>query len=433
MSLPITIPYTFANATTSIPLSQLDSDFTTVVNAINGIGNGTNSLSNATIVATGSNTARTLAARSAQVVNVKDFGALGTNVSSNDDGPAIQAAYNYLVSIGGGTLFFPAGTYYTTQTLVFSSSNIPTHIQGVDMYAVTIILNSSSSIPVFNLSTSTYDGSYFFVENIGITTAGSGANLAGNTGFVVSNRGFTSFFRVSILYTYVGMNFVNSFAPRINQCLIVNTSSSGIYSNDLSFNNAIVRDCGFFGNGITAANGAAISIVGPASTEAMVIQGNDMEGNYIAILIENTTSLSILGNYIESSTSTNFYIYTPNYSMTIEGNWFGASPTSVIQNVTGLRFQNNTIYNTTINVDVGNTALDTIVAGNKLLGTGSLSPAQCAISDFQSTIRGVRFPNMTTTQKNAISSPLAGLVVFDTTLSKLCIYTGSAWQTITSA
>lgn len=49
MALPITIPYTFTTATSSIPLSNLDSDFTTVVNAINGIGNGTNALSNVTI------------------------------------------------------------------------------------------------------------------------------------------------------------------------------------------------------------------------------------------------------------------------------------------------------------------------------------------------------------------------------------------------
>jgi hypothetical protein len=49
MSLPITIPYTFANATTSIPLSQLDSDFTTVSNAINGIGNGAVSLANVSV------------------------------------------------------------------------------------------------------------------------------------------------------------------------------------------------------------------------------------------------------------------------------------------------------------------------------------------------------------------------------------------------
>jgi hypothetical protein len=39
--------------------------------------------------------------------------------------------------------------------------------------------------------------------------------------------------------------------------------------------------------------------------------------------------------------------------------------------------------------------------------------------------------NVTTTEKNALT-PSAGWVVFDTTLGKLCVYTGSAWQTVTS-
>jgi hypothetical protein len=65
------------------------------------------------------------------------------------------------------------------------------------------------------------------------------------------------------------------------------------------------------------------------------------------------------------------------------------------------------------------------------VGIGAAANAS-AILDAQSTTKGVRFPNMTTTQKNAVSSPAAGLVVFDTTLAKLCVYSGSAWQTITS-
>jgi hypothetical protein len=39
---------------------------------------------------------------------------------------------------------------------------------------------------------------------------------------------------------------------------------------------------------------------------------------------------------------------------------------------------------------------------------------------------------MTTAEKNAITSPAAGLVVFDTNLAKLCVYSGAAWQTVTS-
>ena len=66
------------------------------------------------------------------------------------------------------------------------------------------------------------------------------------------------------------------------------------------------------------------------------------------------------------------------------------------------------------------------------LGIGTSSPSSSAILDAQSTTKGVRMPNMTTTQKNAIASPAAGLMVFDTTLAKLCVYSGSAWQTITS-
>ena len=45
---------------------------------------------------------------------------------------------------------------------------------------------------------------------------------------------------------------------------------------------------------------------------------------------------------------------------------------------------------------------------------------------------GVQVPVVTTTQKNALTVT-AGYIVFDSTLGKLCVYTGSAWQTIKSA
>lgn len=39
--------------------------------------------------------------------------------------------------------------------------------------------------------------------------------------------------------------------------------------------------------------------------------------------------------------------------------------------------------------------------------------------------------NVTTTAKLALSAT-SGRIVFDTTLGKLCVYDGTAWQTITS-
>lgn len=65
------------------------------------------------------------------------------------------------------------------------------------------------------------------------------------------------------------------------------------------------------------------------------------------------------------------------------------------------------------------------------VGIGTTANAS-AILDVQSTTKGVRMPNMTTVQKNAIASPAAGLMVFDITLSKLSVYTGATWETITS-
>ena len=65
------------------------------------------------------------------------------------------------------------------------------------------------------------------------------------------------------------------------------------------------------------------------------------------------------------------------------------------------------------------------------VGIGATANAS-ALLDVQSTTKGFRLPNMTTAQKNAIATPAAGLMVFDTTLAKACVYSGAAWQTITS-
>ena len=53
-------------------------------------------------------------------------------------------------------------------------------------------------------------------------------------------------------------------------------------------------------------------------------------------------------------------------------------------------------------------------------------------TQIQSALNGIVVPNFTTTQKDALVAPVAGQVIFDTTLAKLCVYSGTAWQTVTS-
>jgi len=74
---------------------------------------------------------------------------------------------------------------------------------------------------------------------------------------------------------------------------------------------------------------------------------------------------------------------------------------------------------------VGNSTLQ----GSLAVGTGSGVASAILVAD--STTRGFLPPRMTTAQKNAISSPATGLVVFDTDLGKLCVFSVT-WQTVTS-
>jgi len=63
--------------------------------------------------------------------------------------------------------------------------------------------------------------------------------------------------------------------------------------------------------------------------------------------------------------------------------------------------------------------------GNVLVGSTTNVPSAILAAD--STTKGFLPPRMTTTQKNAISSPAAGLQVYDTTLNQMSYYNGTTW------
>lgn len=72
------------------------------------------------------------------------------------------------------------------------------------------------------------------------------------------------------------------------------------------------------------------------------------------------------------------------------------------------------------------------VTSSGSLLVGGITESASALVRLDSTTKGFLPPRMTTTQKNAIGTPAQGLMVFDTTLVKLCVYSGTAWETITS-
>lgn len=106
------------------------------------------------------------------------------------------------------------------------------------------------------------------------------------------------------------------------------------------------------------------------------------------------------------------------------GALLGAASNEIVigNNMTGLG-TNTTLIGT-------NSTSKTILKGQ--VGIGTISPSNATALQVDSTIQGFLPPRMTTSQKNAITSPPSGLIVYDTTLNKLCVRGLANWETITS-
>lgn len=166
---------------------------------------------------------------------------------------------------------------------------------------------------------------------------------------------------------------------------------------------------------INASSNVGVGTASPASkfnvVGDQVIVGSSDGTDVLGIQIKGTSLGAIPAAQVQG------YIATGNSSIGIAGDLLIACRTDIPA---------------TVRIITGTTPTErVIVNGSGNVGIGTSSPDAAAILDVQSTTKGVRFPNMTTTQKNAIT-PAAGTVVFDTTLAKLCVYSGAAWQTITS-
>ncbi|NTW31929.1 MAG: hypothetical protein HGB12_04785 [Bacteroidetes bacterium] len=61
------------------------------------------------------------------------------------------------------------------------------------------------------------------------------------------------------------------------------------------------------------------------------------------------------------------------------------------------------------------------------VGIGTSNPASSAILDVSSTTKGLRMPNMTTNQRDAISLPSTGLQIYNTDCGSVDYYNGTCW------
>ena len=128
-----------------------------------------------------------------------------------------------------------------------------------------------------------------------------------------------------------------------------------------------------------------------------------------------------------SGNNASFITYAASVGFGLGGNAGFGSGTSIIVFGNSSAFSGGT---TSIRLRPGgfDTAADALIAYQNSVSIGTTNiPVASAVLDVVSTTKGFLPPRMTTTQKNAIASPAAGLMVYDTTLNVISYYNGTSW------
>jgi len=184
MALPVVIPNTFAGATASIPLSQLDANFSTLSNAVNGIANGVETLANVQITGgTINNVSSTnlsvsnVTVTSGSVSNANVSNVLLTN--SNREFVTIQA------SAAASTVDFDVLTQQVLFYTANASADWTLNVRGDGSTTLNDSMATGDAVTITFLATQGSTGYYanvFTVDSVSVTPIwqGNAAPSAGN-------------------------------------------------------------------------------------------------------------------------------------------------------------------------------------------------------------------------------------------------------------
>ena len=343
-------------------------------------------------------------------------------------------------------------------TLVGSTLNIPQY-SGTNIYNSdgTLTGNRIVSLSTYNLRFTTPNTGIVFRELAGAPSyfAIYGSNVAtpssGNYSFITNATG-----------TETQINGVNNSYLNTSTNQGINVASHGIrFASDVVYFSDNSKDFGrssagtnraryiYAGTGIlvntTTLAGYSLDVNGTGRfTGALNFTGGTgvagsitYGGTYGLLLWGNTGSASDLtltdrggglrvqivngGNILQTAT-----LFNGNIGIeTTSGN------SRITKSATyGMQFWGNnsaTNYSIQMYGDAGSNGLSIGNNGNVVVGGLNATNNASAVLQAESTTKGFLPPRMTTTQKNAIATPAAGLIVFDTTLAKLWVYRD--WET----
>ena len=283
-----------------------------------------------------------------------------------------------------------------------------------------------------------------FIQGTEVQTSGTHLQIQGT-----GTGGFS--FADSYATTYYSMYPSGVLAAnRTYANYIINSSASG---NDTAFNSTSalnlqiggVNKLGASNNGINIIDRLTVNSGSVDTSARAVIKGSGSTSATTSLLVQNSagTAALTIKDDLTATLGGNFTIGTGGLTTLTT---FGATgyynilgTNSSAGNYAEIYRPNSTgkfsIENANRDITISNGAgtysgVDGIViqATTHNVGIGVAAPLASALLDVTSTTKGFLPPRMTTTQKNAIATPAAGLVVYDSTTNKLCCYNGSSWN-----
>jgi hypothetical protein len=322
--------------------------------------------------------------------------------------PAVNSSNGAEVAIGWRSQF---------ATVLNATSNLNTSVGGGTLAANTTGNNNTAfglSALAANItaSNSTAIGYNALASSTGSALIGIGSN--GGTG-VLTGSGI-----------FLGNSTTSTTLSATNVVVIGNSAKAG-NTNDVIIGDAAggatgQNNVGLGGSVLKNGSGASNTIIGHAASLNTTLNGSQNIGIGFGAIFGNGTTT--MGNSIAIGAFSTNTQTAGSYNIAV-GNYVQ------LPNTTGSGQLNigNVLYGTGLYQTASTSSTPTATGA---LSIGINAPAATAIFDLTSTTKGFLPPRMTSAQKTGISSPAAGLIVYDTTLNKLCVFTGSVWETITS-
>jgi polygalacturonase len=371
-----------------------------------------------------STTDRNIETRLGEIVNVKDYGALGDG--STDDATAINAAITAAeAATYGATVFFPPGRYICNAAIALSSGKIRLIGSGI---GVTELYRKSATANTHVLTltgTTDVEVAYMTLNGSRLLQTTSGHCLRGDS----ITRTWIHHIRCTGAYTY-GMGFENGTIDGlwIESCIVDDTGDDGIdFKNsdddnrDIVISNIVISQPDRLASGANA----GIDIRGPAMLSNIVVRGLDSTNEGIRFR-QNTGAtdggqMSSLTNFHVTGTDitdVGVGIYAPNVAVS-NGYVLDCNTGVNIDIQSGEGDADVTVTGVTAESCSDGFHIKTNTVGAKLIGCTTIDATSRGIRVAGATdtkIQSCRTENSTTTGIFLLSNP-RGTRIFDCDLT----------------